>query len=104
RHTRFSRDWSSDVCSSDLAVQRAGRERPGDLQVLDVLGVDLVELAEAGAGVVLTGQHPLVGIVLELDEVLRGGRTDREQQPGRYQPSRDHPAHDSPPFSIGSRW
>src|SRR5690606_39717607 len=27
RHTRFSRDWSSDVCSSDLAgilVERAG--------------------------------------------------------------------------------
>src|SRR5690606_39421760 len=24
RHTRFSRDWSSDVCSSDLAL-RAGR-------------------------------------------------------------------------------
>src|SRR5690606_39515037 len=23
RHTRFSRDWSSDVCSSDLAVERA---------------------------------------------------------------------------------
>src|SRR5690606_40384470 len=23
RHTRFSRDWSSDVCSSDLAVQCA---------------------------------------------------------------------------------
>src|SRR5690606_40697218 len=33
RHTRFSRDWSSDVCSSDLAVAvtagsaRAARER-----------------------------------------------------------------------------
>src|SRR5690606_39278690 len=25
RHTRFSRDWSSDVCSSDL--RRAGRSR-----------------------------------------------------------------------------
>src|SRR5690606_6282982 len=25
RHTRFSRDWSSDVCSSDLANQRKGR-------------------------------------------------------------------------------
>src|SRR5690606_39739298 len=25
RHTRFSRDWSSDVCSSDLI------EKPGDL-------------------------------------------------------------------------
>src|SRR5690606_39362779 len=28
RHTRFSRDWSSDVCSSDLAVlAEAYRER-----------------------------------------------------------------------------
>src|SRR5690606_40337549 len=24
RHTRFSRDWSSDVCSSDLAPQAVG--------------------------------------------------------------------------------
>src|SRR5690606_39536762 len=32
RHTRFSRDWSSDVCSSDLAgiqgVDTAGHEVP----------------------------------------------------------------------------
>src|SRR5690606_40677232 len=27
RHTRFSRDWSSDVCSSDLGSS-AGRTRP----------------------------------------------------------------------------
>src|SRR5690606_29822156 len=27
RHTRFSRDWSSDVCSSDLPPRRALRER-----------------------------------------------------------------------------
>src|SRR5690606_40890650 len=26
RHTRFSRDWSSDVCSSDLAMLKAGWE------------------------------------------------------------------------------
>src|SRR5690606_41082254 len=26
RHTRFSRDWSSDVCSSDLAAPPAGHE------------------------------------------------------------------------------
>src|SRR5690606_40990732 len=25
RHTRFSRDWSSDVCSSDLATYRRAR-------------------------------------------------------------------------------
>src|SRR5690606_41161127 len=27
RHTRFSRDWSSDVCSSDLRQQEAGGGR-----------------------------------------------------------------------------
>src|SRR5690606_39896945 len=27
RHTRFSRDWSSDVCSSDLLSQHQDRER-----------------------------------------------------------------------------
>src|SRR5690606_39809669 len=26
RHTRFSRDWSSDVCSSDLEAVTAGEE------------------------------------------------------------------------------
>src|SRR5690606_40950157 len=28
RHTRFSRDWSSDVCSSDLIVQEEGMPYP----------------------------------------------------------------------------
>src|SRR5687768_17921845 len=28
RHTRCSRDWSSDVCSSDLAGAAAARQRP----------------------------------------------------------------------------
>src|SRR5690606_40406093 len=31
RHTRFSRDWSSDVCSSDLNIprrQHAARQQP----------------------------------------------------------------------------
>src|SRR5437870_12376393 len=29
RHTRWPRDWSSDVCSSDLAGHRPERLRPG---------------------------------------------------------------------------
>src|SRR2546429_1821888 len=29
RHTRCSRDWSSDVCSSDLEVERGGSGRSG---------------------------------------------------------------------------
>src|SRR5690606_40844599 len=32
RHTRFSRDWSSDVCSSDLADGHRTRDRFGDLR------------------------------------------------------------------------
>src|SRR5258707_5921872 len=28
RHTRYWRDWSSDVCSSDLNGQRTGRKKP----------------------------------------------------------------------------
>src|SRR5690606_17943791 len=28
RHTRFSRDWSSDVCSSDLGDDALGQEGP----------------------------------------------------------------------------
>src|SRR5690606_39572295 len=34
RHTRFSRDWSSDVCSSDLTIERAARDlRAGNIYV-----------------------------------------------------------------------
>src|SRR5436309_12470240 len=39
RHTRFSRDWSSDVCSSDLAaaeVERLLGVEPGDPGMLVV--------------------------------------------------------------------
>src|SRR5690606_41043540 len=35
RHTRFSRDWSSDVCSSDLLVDRnTVKNAQGDLIVM----------------------------------------------------------------------
>src|SRR5690606_16076547 len=32
RHTRFSRDWSSDVCSSDLGHQRGPRPGHGEAE------------------------------------------------------------------------
>src|SRR5690606_41139457 len=35
RHTRFSRDWSSDVCSSDLTALVNGRIFNGDTIFLD---------------------------------------------------------------------
>src|SRR5690606_39726679 len=41
RHTRFSRDWSSDVCSSDLAVEQ--REPAREPRVGEI-GIELVEI------------------------------------------------------------
>src|SRR5690606_39560602 len=46
RHTRFSRDWSSDVCSSDLYLIGAGKTAYAVKQELGIdgtlLGVDVV--------------------------------------------------------------
>src|SRR5690606_40833416 len=66
RHTRFSRDWSSDVCSSDLPPRRAPRRRcggrsrePGEEVVLaDPAGLAVadVPLDAEGAGEGLVGQ------------------------------------------------
>src|SRR5690606_39492192 len=40
RHTRFSRDWSSDVCSSDLLALRFGL--PSYEEVVKVIVEDMV--------------------------------------------------------------
>src|SRR6266511_5795371 len=62
RHTRFSRDWSSDVCSSDLdrddvprdvVLEARDHEVGGDLAVLRVQ----VEDPEVAAGDVLEAIH-----------------------------------------------
>src|SRR5690606_39894532 len=41
RHTRFSRDWSSDVCSSDLGIERRVRAL-GTLELMQKEGHELV--------------------------------------------------------------
>src|SRR5690606_40710050 len=68
RHTRFSRDWSSDVCSSDLPRQLLERRRRG-LRVdgelpqdhaLELVVGRLVIAVEAGLaqrGVVVDDHH-----------------------------------------------
>src|SRR5256886_13225376 len=62
RHTRFDCDWSSDVCSSDLAV--AGLEHEnlavlnGELEVLHVLEVFLQSLADVLEFLVGSGLFP----------------------------------------------
>src|SRR5207249_9547222 len=54
RHTRSKRDWSSDVCSSDLfgsAQLRLRAERPGDVADLYVRQRRAKEKMAAGAAV-----------------------------------------------------
>src|SRR5699024_11798577 len=57
RHTRSKRDWSSDVCSSDLPVHRwfpASGSGPGALVLQEIFGVSTyirhraADLAKAG--------------------------------------------------------
>src|SRR5690606_40197459 len=65
RHTRFSRDWSSDVCSSDLrpVVQRRRQPEPVLHQRLLARTVTAVHAADLRDG--------YVGLVDENDDVFR---------------------------------
>src|SRR5690606_18587696 len=48
RHTRFSRDWSSDVCSSDLGESSSGLDMPEALA-----GLYPIQLVTGGIGAFL---------------------------------------------------
>src|SRR5207302_3082678 len=84
RHTRFSRDWSSDVCSSDLGALAA-----------DALAVDDVELGllERRGHLVLDHLDPgavadhLAGVLEALDapdvEPHRGVERSEERRVGK---------------------
>ena len=52
-----------------LAAVGADREGPGDMQVLDVLAVDLIEPAVARVRIVLLRHRPIVLIPTQLDEI-----------------------------------
>jgi hypothetical protein len=63
-----------------MASQHAGRERPGDLQVLDVVAVDLIELRIALIGIVTGLQHPLLGFCRLLQHILVTHRWRRKRE------------------------
>src|SRR5207302_6579543 len=70
RHTRFSRDWSSDVCSSDLEIE------VGELVVTHALRVR----SHAGAQgyVVLGKEEPLLGrVFIQLLRLHHAGQGSR---------------------------
>src|SRR5690606_40370359 len=96
RHTRFSRDWSSDVCSSDLVGrQQIARALEGALGLVPLL---LLELRHAEAEPVVAGasrghdlrQH-LLGL-LERSEERRVGKECRSRwSPYRHRKRSEEP-------------
>src|SRR5690606_40566219 len=65
RHTRFSRDWSSDVCSSDLRTQ------------LDEYSLRSHELSAAATDAgAFTGQIAPVGDFATDEGIRRGGTVE----------------------------
>src|SRR5690606_40685984 len=100
RHTRFSRDWSSDVCSSDLAWKDPARVQIAHDEVLaavnDLLpGIyrleDLTRLpvmvsqanSQANSGVLTDNQNGVYGAVLRSEERRVGEECRSRPSPGR---------------------
>src|SRR2546422_3936221 len=72
RHTRCSRDWSSDVCSSDLLVEA---QVEADLRVKILVDATMIsQPPTAGGDLVVVGHHRAA--VAHDREVL--GRIERE--------------------------
>src|SRR3712207_3023482 len=61
RHTRYWRDWSSDVCSSDLAAKRTLGMRPFDVQVMGGIALHEGKISEmkTGEGKTLAAAMPV---------------------------------------------
>src|SRR5690606_40379405 len=79
RHTRFSRDWSSDVCSSDLHVPQVEGEVPAGVVDPAALGAasrrTLLELRDD-----LERLGDLVGLADDADEVVHRSEERRVGQ------------------------
>src|SRR3712207_6277064 len=82
RHTRYWRDWSSDVCSSDLVLHLQPALLPAQLHELVLLGAGLpVDDAVVDVGLAHPAAHRLhrdveVGGDLGLTQVTAAGDPD----------------------------
>src|SRR3712207_7668170 len=84
RHTRYWRDWSSDVCSSDLRHTAAAHTH---LRTL------VLEQPHAGAG--REPAHPLgrVGVAVDEENAAGGMQRSEERRVGKECRSRWSPYH-----------
>src|SRR5690606_39709849 len=87
RHTRFSRDWSSDVCSSDLPERDVSDTIPFSVSVVLT---DRISAANLTVGELVTfGRYPYVDWSLRMTErdqsIVEGALRDLNLEPLRNQ-------------------
>src|SRR5690606_40945631 len=75
RHTRFSRDWSSDVCSSDLFRKLTVEENL--LAVLEVMGLSPAQRRERLEE--LLEEFQITGVRKRYGYMLSGGERRRTE-------------------------
>src|SRR5690606_26263452 len=87
RHTRFSRDWSSDVCSSDLFVHDGDAVRDGQ-RLLLIVGYHNGRNAEAPLHLpqLFPQPHPDGGVQRRQRLVQKQRFRPRRQRPGQRHP------------------
>src|SRR5690606_40216944 len=94
RHTRFSRDWSSDVCSSDLSI--FDRPRP-------LAEATMRRIARGVVKHVLQAAQPF--FLTEFANTGAGGRTDSAMDPLRTQCAQVKGGHfRSEERRVGKEW
>src|SRR5690606_40222773 len=82
RHTRFSRDWSSDVCSSDLEFLTPALCTAWQLLLL-LLAAPLLQAAEPGADALRQTRLEDLGRALFFDVNLSNDRRSEERRVGK---------------------
>src|SRR5690606_40707193 len=97
RHTRFSRDWSSDVCSSDLFLQMEDPKKDIHLYINSPGGVvtggmaiyDTINFLQCDVVTYCIGQAASMATVL----LAAGAKRSEERRVGKGCRSRGQPCH-----------
>src|SRR6476620_2263634 len=82
RHTRYWRDWSSDVCSSDLAWRLRRGRGVVTWKNADTVGLFLRRIGAGGALLELEARQVARALRGDLNRVLNAGAANRQRAVG----------------------